>query len=160
MVCGAGTQVDDRELRQTLRCYLPDYMVPSIFHEVQTLPLTPNGKIDRQRLLDIAKPLPAMIEPAANDLEHKICELWSNVLRRPMGRNDDLILAGADSIQIFQITARARASGMAIQAKDLLQHRTPAELATFISQTPKATPLPTPRLADFRRTRQVTLAGE
>ncbi len=160
VIPAAGTQIDDSELRATLRGHLPDYMVPSTFIEIQSLPLTPNGKIDRQRLPEAVKPASFTIEPPQTDLERQISELWSDVLRRPIGRNDDLILAGADSIQIFQMTARARVGGIAIQAKDLLQHRTPAKLAMFISQLPAAASPGIPRLTEFRRARQMTLAGE
>ena len=160
VIPAAGTQVDDSVLRRKLRCHLPDYMVPSIFSEVQSLPVTPNGKIDRRRLLEMMSHVPAVLEPGENDVERQIADLWSDILQRPIGRNDDLIVAGADSIQIFKMTARTRASGIAIEAKDLLQHRTPAKLAVFISQLPTATSPGAPRLAEFRRAQRVPQVGE
>lgn len=44
---GAWTQQD---LRSALKDKLPDYMVPSLFIELEELPLTPNGKVDQKRL--------------------------------------------------------------------------------------------------------------
>ncbi len=160
VVPASGVQINDRELRRELRCHLPDYMVPSVFTAIERLPLTPNGKIDRQKLPETSKAAPVVAEPPQTELERQIIEVWSEVLRRPIGRDDDVILVGADSIQIFQITARSRAAGLAIQAKDLLQHRTPARLAAAISE-PRADPSPAmPRLAEFRRERRVMVAGE
>ena len=45
---GADPQPD--ELRNAIKNKLPDYMVPALFHRLQTLPLTPNGKVDRKAL--------------------------------------------------------------------------------------------------------------
>src|SRR5437870_1105373 len=38
------------ELRSFLKEKLPDYMVPSIFMELEDVPLTPNGKVDGRSL--------------------------------------------------------------------------------------------------------------
>ena len=38
------------QLRTYLADFLPDYMVPSYFVQLQQLPLTPNGKIDKKAL--------------------------------------------------------------------------------------------------------------
>ena len=155
-----GETVDEREIRRTLHQYLPDYMVPSVFSLIDRLPLTPNGKVDRQALPDYASAPPASSEPPRDDLERQIVAIWSQVLQRSVGREDDLFVLGADSIQIFQITARLRAAGLAVLARDLLRHRTPAGLAEALRET-SATPAPAvPNLAQFRRDRRVMVAGE
>jgi len=38
------------EIRSTLQRVLPKYMLPTVFHQVESMARNPNGKIDRQRL--------------------------------------------------------------------------------------------------------------
>jgi acyl-coenzyme A synthetase/AMP-(fatty) acid ligase len=38
-------------IRQKLNELLPKYMLPSVFHRVESMPRNPNGKIDRQFFL-------------------------------------------------------------------------------------------------------------
>ncbi|WP_346838371.1 amino acid adenylation domain-containing protein [Microbulbifer sp. SAOS-129_SWC] len=49
MIPANGEHIDIRQLRETLRASLPDYMIPSAFETVAEFPLTPNGKIDRKQ---------------------------------------------------------------------------------------------------------------
>ncbi|HSG44978.1 MAG TPA: amino acid adenylation domain-containing protein, partial [Anaerolineales bacterium] len=43
-------EADSLQLREFLRKKLPEYMVPSIFVNLESFPLTPNGKVDRNAL--------------------------------------------------------------------------------------------------------------
>jgi len=83
------------------------------------LPLFPNGKIDRAALpqpdcAQIAQDeYVAPTPPAAIALT----KIFEEVLRMgPVGATSDLLKMGADSIQIFQITARANRAGIKISA--------------------------------------------
>jgi aryl carrier-like protein len=67
---------------------------------------------------------------------------------------------GADSIQLFQITARANRAGIAITAKQLLQHRSAAALANSISgdasvDAAAQTAPKLPELSQFKRNRRI-----
>jgi aryl carrier-like protein len=76
-----------------------------------------------------------------------------------VGVTADLLKLGADSIQLFQITARANRGGIKITAKQLLQHRCARALAAVADSSTgdaaaedKGTPLPT--LGQFKRNRR------
>lgn len=43
-------EVEQKELREDIRNFIPDYMVPNIFEILDQLPKNPNGKIDRTLL--------------------------------------------------------------------------------------------------------------
>lgn len=48
--------IETKELRDTLKKELPNYMIPPIIKKVDNMPLTKNGKIDRQKLaLEVTK---------------------------------------------------------------------------------------------------------
>ncbi len=95
-------------------------------------------------------------------MERTLAGIWSAVLHRPVGRDDDLLAMGADSIQLFQITARANAADIPLLARHLLQHRTVAAVAAFLDDAalgeaaPGETPV-APSLQHFRRDRKMTV---
>jgi aryl carrier-like protein len=130
---------------------------------MERLPLSPNGKVDRAAL-----PVPAAdaalaereVVPPATETEKALAAIWAEVLRTDrIGRDTDLLLAGADSLQIFQIAARANRAGLLVTAKQLLQDRTLATVAAALDAVRAAPAAPTapdslPSLAQFRRARR------
>ncbi len=161
VVLRPGAALDEAAIRATLRGLLPEYMVPAGFVAVDRLPLTPNGKVDRKALPDAVAAPTAAAEPPRSALERTLAEIWTAVLHRPVGRGDDLLAMGADSIQLFQITARANAAGVTLLARHLLQHRTVAAVAAALGDeaaTPGAAPAAAiPSLQQFRRDRKLTV---
>ena len=49
-VVAVDSPVDEAELREKLRQYLPEYMVPGRFYQESVLPKNQNGKVDRKEL--------------------------------------------------------------------------------------------------------------
>lgn len=45
-----GTEIEQKQLRDELRKFLPEYMIPNIFEQMQELPKNQNGKVDRVKL--------------------------------------------------------------------------------------------------------------
>jgi amino acid adenylation domain-containing protein len=126
-------------LRAALAEHLPDYMIPAAWLEMTALPLTPNGKIDRRALPvpDAARTVEAEYRAPVGDVESALCRIWAEVLKRErVGTGDDLFMLGADSIQIFQIAARASREGLAVTARQMLQSRTIGALAAALSAAP------------------------
>ena len=128
-------------LKETLAQFLPDYMVPTAWVKLDRLPRLPNGKLDRQVL---PAPVAQGTEKPDSELpqtetEKKLAAIWAEVLKTPnIARTDDLLLLGADSIHVFQITARANKSGLQLAAKDLFKYRTLAALAEFLDERTSA----------------------
>jgi acyl carrier protein len=91
LVPAGADRPPEAAIRQALRRYLPEYMVPSTVHWHDALPLTRNGKVDRARLATtaaVAAPSAAHGRNTAGDtpdseLERQVAELWANVLRMP-----------------------------------------------------------------------------
>lgn len=46
----ADRQLTPATIRERLTAFLPKYMLPTVFHQMDQLPRNPNGKIDRQQL--------------------------------------------------------------------------------------------------------------
>ncbi|UCH97292.1 MAG: amino acid adenylation domain-containing protein, partial [Candidatus Aminicenantes bacterium] len=76
-----GKKGSPLELREYLSKYLPAYMMPAYFVQIEKLPLTSNGKIDRKSL-----PLPPLkneknYTAPVDEAEEKLAAIWSEVLQ-------------------------------------------------------------------------------
>lgn len=71
------------ELRMFLKTFLPDYMIPQHFFELQSMPLTASGKIDRKALpahsSNIAIQSVDHLEPSTDE-EQYLARIWKQVL--------------------------------------------------------------------------------
>ena len=146
------------DLRRHLSAKLPAYMVPSNFVTLTELPRTPNGKIDRRAL-----PAPGNVgntrsqETVAprNAREQTIADVCAQVLKiNDLGVHDNLFDLGADSLQVFQIVARASDAGVTITPTQILTGRTIAAICEEIEKTAEpAVKATAPRLTAVSRDR-------
>lgn len=141
---------------------IPEYMIPSAWVQLEALPLSPNGKLDRAAL-----PVPDAAHVANDDYvapndgtEVALTKIFAEVLRMDrVGVTSDLLRLGADSIQLFQITARANRGGIKITTKQLLQLRSARALAAItklnseVADAAAGGPV-LPTLAQFQRNRR------
>ncbi|MCA1672883.1 MAG: amino acid adenylation domain-containing protein, partial [Actinobacteria bacterium] len=74
--------VDFVELRGFLRQVLPEYMMPSVFVELDRLPLNPSGKVDRRALpaSDGSQRPESEYVPPRTATEQTLAEIWTQVL--------------------------------------------------------------------------------
>jgi aryl carrier-like protein len=135
-----GRHESSAALRMRLASFLPEYMIPSAWMRLDRLPLLPNGKLDR---VSLPKPEAAWPQRAAGEqfaapqtaAEIALAKIWAEVLGlERVSLHDDVLDLGADSIQIFKITARANRDGLRLTAKQLMQHRTIAAVARAVER--------------------------
>lgn len=123
-----GEKPESDKLREALLLRLPEYMMPSHFHFLARFPLTSSRKIDRHRLPepDWSRVLRSNSYLAPSTPRQKqMATIWADVLGiRDIGINDSLIELGADSLKMFQISARANHSHLRVTTKQLMQLRT------------------------------------
>jgi amino acid adenylation domain-containing protein len=158
----AGESRQPADLRAILAEDMPEYMLPTAWARLDALPQSPNGKLDRAALPvpDSTQSVKEEFAAPTNATESALTKIFGEVLHMErVGINADLLKLGADSIQLFQITARANRAGFIITAKQLLQHRNAAALAALIDSggadlpaSRAGTPLPT--LGQFQRKRR------
>jgi amino acid adenylation domain-containing protein len=135
-------------LRDAVAQALPTYMIPTHWVELSSMPLGPSGKLDRAALpapqLVPGTTVPAVELPTAeaehsaamSETEAVLAAICRDVLRVERVAADANILAlGADSLQLFAITARANARGLRLRAKDLFAHPTIGSLARRLEET-------------------------
>ena len=95
------------ELRRRLAQTLPPYMVPAVFVVLDRLPVTPSGKLDRHALPEPAFRTSGAPADVRTDVEHLVAHVWQEVLElEHVGRDDDFLLVGGDSLSAHRILAR------------------------------------------------------
>lgn len=107
----AGGQVEPALLKAGLQETLPEFMVPSVFVEVDEMPLTPNGKIDRRALPAPAYQRVSSIAYVAptTETESRLAAIWSQVLELPrVGARDNFFDLGGHSLTAIQVVHLAR----------------------------------------------------
>ncbi|WBL19053.1 non-ribosomal peptide synthetase [Citricoccus sp. NR2] len=108
-VVASGADVEPALVREQLRQWLPDYMVPAAVVELEKIPLTHNGKTDFRQLprpeLDDAR---LIVEPES-ETERVLVQLYSEVLGLDSVSTDESFFAlGGDSITAIQLVNRIR----------------------------------------------------
>jgi len=153
VVLDADAEVSHTGLRDFLRGFLPEYMLPTAFVRVDAFPLTPHGKIDRaalhapdptSRLQDDA---PAVLHTPT---EQRVARILGELLNlEEIGLDDNFFLLGGHSLLGAQLIARLRdAFGVEITLRSLFEAPTVAALSAEVERLAgNGEPLSKPSLA-------------
>ncbi|OJZ74416.1 non-ribosomal peptide synthetase [Mycobacterium paraffinicum] len=128
---GAARPPSAAELRGMLGSRLPRYMIPQRFVTVDEIPLTVNGKLDEAALsaFESAEAAPAEADPAT-PTEAALANLLSEILRQPrVDVSADFLQLGLDSITALSVVQAARARGIPLRARLILECANVRELA-------------------------------
>ncbi len=139
MVAKPNSELTSRDLREFLRTFLPEYMVPTIFVQMDELPLTSHGKIDRRAL-----PTPTCenalrdenLTPPRTELEGQVEAILTGLLgTNDLGVNDNFFMVGGNSFLGVQLIVRLRETfGVEVPLRSLFEAPTIAELSAHIAQ--------------------------
>lgn len=141
VVPSAEEQITLSSLREPLTARLPDYMIPSVFVQLECLPLTANGKVNRaalplpdatNRVRDMDMTSPPPCTPIEEQLIHIIAPLLG---LEQIGVDDNFFMLGGHSLLGTQIIARVGDTfGVALTLRSLFGSPTVRELADEIEQ--------------------------
>lgn len=120
-----GTDIPTEQLRETVGARLPDYMVPTVFTQMEHLPVTVNGKLDRNAL-----PAPELSALSAESRmpetqsEQLVAKVFCDVLQLPehiqLGVADDFFHLGGHSLLATRLVARVNAdTGAQLTLRDV-----------------------------------------
>lgn len=105
------TMPDTAAVRDHLRQWLPEYMLPQHYVAMEQIPLLPNGKIDRQKLpapADSAK-RSVPLTPPRNLAEQAVWEIWRQTLETDaFGVHDNFFDLGGHSLLAVRMVSRIR----------------------------------------------------
>ncbi len=127
---------DEINLKIFLRDYLPEYMIPAYYVELDEFPVTPNGKIDKNALPkpDMDYNIKDYIKPA-NDTELKVAEIWQEVLGiEKIGSSDNFFELGGHSLNVIQVQNKVKENfGKELSVVDLFKYPTVSSFANFLN---------------------------
>jgi amino acid adenylation domain-containing protein len=131
-------------LRQHLIKWLPEYMIPSTFVELDALPLTVNGKLDRDALPEPGRGRPALaidyMSPR-DELERSLVRGWAQVLDLDpdeVGLRDDFFELGGDSLRAVELLyALEESFGRGLPLDLTVQHPTIDQQARWLRSQPQ-----------------------
>lgn len=123
------------ELKNYLRQFLPEYMIPTLWMQLAQLPLTPNGKVDKKALPVVNQLITLEFAKPRNDKEQQVALVWQLVLKREkISIYDNFFDLGGDSIRAIQIVAQLRQQYFLVETKDVFLYPTVAQLADVLIQ--------------------------
>ncbi|MCY1065249.1 non-ribosomal peptide synthase/polyketide synthase [Nannocystis sp. RBIL2] len=126
-------------LREHLRSYLPDYMLPSAFVFLDALPLSANGKVDRKALPspEATRGADGTFMAPRTDVERALVAIWEELLEvRPIGIDDDFFALGGHSLLAVRVASAVKTRlGLGLTLATLLRQPTVAALAALLAGT-------------------------
>lgn len=131
-----GTKpLDASALQAACRAELPTMYVPAVIAVEKSLPKTPSGKVDRGSLVVPS----SLVDPGPIDEDAdrvgKLCKVWSSVLGRTVGPDDDFFVFGGDSLGAVAVMAEvSRIYGEQFGLAVLITAPTPRQLLAEIDR--------------------------
>ena len=122
----ADTRIDPDALKAFMAETLTEYMVPTVYIQLDQMPMTPNGKIDRKALPepDISSGLQNV--PPENRLEENCLRIAREILPGiEFGVTDDLFAAGLNSLNAMLLTSRISTElRVKLRVSDIMRYKT------------------------------------
>ena len=137
VVTAHGSVPTGGELRAFLKEKLPEYMLPSVYLDVDQLPLTPHGKVDRRALPEskgAERELDTPFVGPRNAIEDVLAEIFIEVLRiERVGVNDNFFELGGHSLLATQLVSLVRNAFQSdLPLRKIFEAPTVASLATLL----------------------------
>ena len=132
----AEKKIDSESLKEFLSHSLTEYMVPTVYMQLEEMPLTPNGKINRKLLPEpVVERSSSYVKPE-DGAESAIAEAMRKVLGtdEAIGANDSFFELGGDSIKAIRLASVLRSDGISVQVSDIMSRKTPHMIAQLAGQ--------------------------
>jgi len=139
LVKNKSIKLDEQEMVDYIKKYVPEYMVPNRTIFVDQLPVNSNNKIDRKAIIEMAT---RHLEESddveikfSNDLEREVKEKWESLLGYLVNSIDiSFFEVGGDSLILNKLVIELqRELGKSIDIVDLLKYNTIRKMAAYIN---------------------------
>ena len=107
----SSVKIEKENLKDFVKSSLPEYMVPSLFIEVERFPVNISGKIDKKALPrpDVELLLADQYTKANSELETRLVTIWQDLLDvEQVGITDDFFELGGHSLLAIRLISMLR----------------------------------------------------
>jgi amino acid adenylation domain-containing protein len=129
--------------KKSLRCQLPQYMIPAELVPLHSFPVTASGKVDVQALdamrLKSATFAPVSDGPAMDPVEARLKAIWERLLKlNAVDLDQDFFALGGHSLLAERMLVQVEGwFGSRLPHSVLVEHPTIRRLAAYLRQNPK-----------------------
>ena len=124
--------IDSDDLKEFLKDRLTQYMVPTVFMQIDEMPQTPNGKTDTKKLPEPKRTL-NYVAPKTK-LEQEICAIFSSILNiESVGVEDNFFEIGGTSLIASKLIIELLKQGYNVRYDVIFKNKTPRLLAKLLS---------------------------
>ncbi|MEN8905360.1 MAG: condensation domain-containing protein, partial [Clostridiales bacterium] len=133
----ANKKVESDKLRDFLLRFLPDYMIPLYFIQIDKIPLTPNGKLDRKKL---PNPIEYLSNRKSLIIQNEFQKTLIGELEKLLGIvnisiKDNFFEIGGDSIKAINfITQIQKIYNIDIKVKHIFELGTIEKISEYIKE--------------------------
>ncbi|MFJ8545471.1 amino acid adenylation domain-containing protein [Streptomyces sp. NPDC093586] len=118
---------------------LPEYMIPSLYVQLDALPLTANGKLDRRALPDPDETAGDSYVAPRTPTEERIAAVWSDLLGKDASAHDSFFDIGGHSILAVRLVSRLQQDfDLDLPMRVVFERPTIAQLAVEIEDRVRA----------------------
>ncbi|PTX63162.1 non-ribosomal peptide synthase protein (TIGR01720 family)/amino acid adenylation domain-containing protein, partial [Kordia periserrulae] len=115
--------IEEESIQEKLRAYLPAYMIPRFYKQLEEFPVTSNGKLDRKKLPQITiETVDSIVLPETAE-EEKMLAIWTSLLGvASISVTESFFVLGGDSIKAIQLMSRCKNAGLHFKIKDIFNY--------------------------------------
>ncbi len=132
----AENSIDTSKLIKHLETHLVQYMIPSVFKQLDSFPLTTHGKIDKTKLPETQYTIQQKTYAAPqNNIEKDFCDFFAQILNlSQVGIDDNFFELGGTSLSASKIAVMAMGKNYPVVYADIFKNPTPKQLAIICKQ--------------------------
>lgn len=127
------------QIRAHLERYLPNFMIPAYFVQLDELPLSTNGKVNRSKLPNpkIIVKEEKMKQETSTQLEKQLVDIWADILGlapEKISIDDNFFSIGGDSISAHLVVRRLNNNNLKLKVLDMFEYKTIAGICKAITE--------------------------
>ncbi|MGK5093362.1 amino acid adenylation domain-containing protein [Deltaproteobacteria bacterium TL4] len=134
-------EILQQHLKRHLSEFLPTYMIPAFFMEMEQFPMTVSRKIDKKALPEIKANSVSSSEhylAPRNVIEQSLVDILQTLLgKEKLGIEENFFHLGLDSIKAIQLVARLHQQSLNAAVRDIFEYPTVNQLAAHLKTKPQ-----------------------